>query len=334
MTGTAKAARSAETRGATGYSRILGVGGYRPRTVVPNAELCGILDSSDEWIETRTGIRERRFASADETLDVMAVAGAQKALAQSGVDAADIDLVVLASMSNLLQTPPLAVRVAHAVGARRAAALDLSAACAGFCHALAVASDAIRAGSARHALVIGAERMTDIVERTDRGSAFLFADGAGAAVLAPADQPGVGPVVRRADGAYADALRMTAPWGGGERPWMRMDGRRIFRWAVEEVAPAAAEALRAAHVDPVRLGAFVPHQANLRIIELMAQRLGLGPDTVVAREVVHTGNTSAASIPLALETLLAEGRVRSGDTALLVGFGAGLNLAAQVVVLP
>jgi 3-oxoacyl-(acyl-carrier-protein) synthase III len=334
LTGTAKAARSAETRGAAGYSRILGVGGYRPRKVVPNAELCRILDSSEEWIETRTGIRERRFASADETLDVMAVASAEKALAQSGVDAADIDLVVLASMSNLLQTPPLAVRVAHAVGARRAAALDLSAACAGFCHALAVASDAIGAGSARHALVIGAERMTDIVERTDRGSAFLFADGAGAAVLGPAHQPGVGPVVRRADGAYADALRMTAPWGGGERPWMRMDGRRIFRWAVEEVVPAAAEALRAAHVDPARLGAFVPHQANLRIIELMAQRLGLGPDTVVAREVVHTGNTSAASIPLALETLLAEGRVRSGDTALLVGFGAGLNLAAQVVVLP
>ncbi|WHM40043.1 beta-ketoacyl-ACP synthase 3 [Streptomyces sp. BPTC-684] len=333
---TVRTAPHADTGGAGGHSRILGIGGYRPRQVVANAELCEAIDSTEEWIETRSGIRERRFASKDETLHSMAVAAAEQALMRARVDPMLIDLVILASMSQLDQTPPLSVRVAHSIGARAGAALDLSAACAGFCHALALASDAVRAGSAGHVLVIGAERMTDIVERTDRGSAFLFADGAGAVVVAAADAPGIGPVVRRADGAYSEALRMTAPWGDstGARPWMRMDGRRIFRWAMDEVAPAASEALRAAGVTPDGLGAFVPHQANLRIIDLMAERLGLGARTAIARDVVRMGNTSAASIPLALETLLTEGHAASGDTALLVGFGAGLNYAAQVVVLP
>jgi 3-oxoacyl-(acyl-carrier-protein) synthase III len=315
------------------------VGGYRPRRIVTNQEVCEAIDSSEEWIETRSGIRERRFAAADETLSMMATAAADSALVRAGVTAADIDLVLVASMSNLVQTPPLAVQVAHELGARRAAALDLSGACAGFCHALALASDALRAGSAWRVLVIGAERMTDIVEPTDRTSAFLFADGAGAAVVGTGDTPGIGPVVRRADGAHGDALRMTAPWAGGSRaqerrPWMRMDGRRVFRWAMEEVTPAAAEALDRAGVPAGELGAFVPHQANLRMIELMAERLGFTERTAVARDVVLAGNTSAASIPLALETLLAEGSVARGDTALLVGFGAGLNYAAQTVVLP
>jgi len=317
------------------HSGLLGVGGYRPRRVVTNREVCETLNSTEEWIETRSGIRERRFAGPDETLPSMAAAAAGKALAHAGTPADAIDLVIVASMSNLAQTPPLAVRVAHAVGARGAAAMDVSAACAGFCHALAVASDAVRGGSARYVMVVGAERMTDIVEPTDRSTAFLFADGAGAAVVGPSAFPGIGPVVRRADGAYADALRMSADWAvPGERPWMRMDGRRIFRWAMDEVAPAAREAVRAADADLAGLGAFVPHQANLRMIDLMAERLRLTPRTVVARDVVRTGNTSAASIPLALESLLAEGRVTAGDTALLVGFGAGLNYAAQTVILP
>ena len=326
--------RAVRTAG-SGNSRILGVGGYRPRRVVGNKEICEVIDSSEEWIETRSGIRERRFAADDETLLVMAAAAARKALDQAGVSAADLDLVLVASMSNLVQTPALAVEVARELGAAGAAALDISGACAGFCHALALASDALRAGSARRVLVIGAERMTDIVEPTDRTSAFLFADGAGAAVVGTARDPGVGPLIRRADGVHSDALRMTGAWADErQRPWMRMDGRRVFRWAAEEVTTAAAEALRAAGVPADRLGAFVPHQANLRMIELMAQRLGLTPRTVVARDIVHTGNTSAASIPLALEALLAEGAVTSGDTALLVGFGAGLNYAAQTVVLP
>jgi len=319
----------------TGHSRILGIGGYRPRRVVDNAELCQVIDSTPAWIETRCGIRERRFANQEETLLLMATAAADKALAQAGVLPADIDLVLVASMSNLVQTPPLSVLVAHELGARGAAGVDLSAACAGFCHALAIASDAVRAGSAHRVLVIGAERMTDIVEPTDRTTSFLFADGAGAAVVGDSDSPGIGPVVRRADGAFGDALRMTAGWAdGSDRPWMRMDGRRVFRWVVDEVVPAAAGALDVAGVDVADLGAFVPHQANLRMIELMAERLALTERTTVAGDVVRAGNTSAASIPLAIGTLLAKGLVTSGDTALLVGFGAGLNFAAQTVVLP
>ncbi|MFE6872760.1 beta-ketoacyl-ACP synthase III [Kitasatospora sp. NPDC057692] len=318
----------------TGHSEILGVGGYRPRRRVDNAELCRSIDSTPEWIETRSGIRRRGFAGPDETLPMMAAEAAGRALERSGVRADDVDLVLVASMSHLVQTPALAAVVAHRLGADRAAAFDLSAACAGFCHALAVASDTVRTGGARRVLVIGAERMTDIVEPTDRTSALLFADGAGAVLVGPADRPGIGPVVRRSDGAYAEALRMTAPWAGEERPWMRMDGRRVFRWAMEEVAPAALAALEAAGQSVADLGAFVPHQANLRMTELMVERLGLTSATAVARDVVETGNTSAASIPLALETLLTGGEAASGDTALLVGFGAGLNYAAQTVVLP
>lgn len=317
------------------HSRVLGIGSYRPRRVVSNVEVCRHIDSSDEWIYSRSGIRERRFAAPGETLLMMSVAAAEKAMAQAGTVGGDIDLVLLASMSNLVQTPPLSVQVAYELGASRAAAVDLSAACAGFCHALAVASDAVRAGSARRVLVIGAERMTDIVEPTDRTIAFLFADGAGAAVIGAADSPGIGPVVRRADGDLQESLRMTAGWADGTgRPWMRMDGRRVFRWAMEEVTPAAREALDRAGVPIAELDAFVPHQANLRMIEMMSARLGLHSRTVVAQDVAHYGNTSAASIPLALETLLSEGQVASGATALLVGFGAGLNFAAQTVVLP
>jgi 3-oxoacyl-(acyl-carrier-protein) synthase III len=325
----------------SGHSRILGIGGFRPRRVVSNAEVCALVDSTPEWIETRSGIRERRFARPEETLLTMAEAAAGKALAHAGVMAEQLELVLVASMSNLVQTPPLAVRVAHALGAGHAAGVDVSGACAGFCHALALASDAVRAGSARYVLVIGTERMTDIVDPLDRNVSVLFADGAGAAVVGPAAAPGIGPVVRGAAGAYEKALSMSASWGEfaadpapSRRPWMRMDGRRVFRWAMEEVAPQARRALTEAGVDPAGLGAFVPHQANLRMIELMAERLGLGPGTAVARDVVRSGNTSAASVPLALEALLAEGAAGSGDTALLLGFGAGLNFAGQVVVLP
>ncbi|MEW2495467.1 beta-ketoacyl-ACP synthase 3 [Streptomyces nodosus] len=323
------------------HSAILGVGGYRPRRVVDNAEMCRSIDSTEEWIVGHSGIRERRFAGPDETLPAMAAAAAGKALAHAGVQSSAVDLVLVASMSNLVQTPPLATVVAHTLGAERAAALDLSAACAGFCHALALAADAVRAGSARHVLVVGAERMTDIVDPHDRTIAFLFADGAGAVVVGPSRTPGIGPVVRRADGAFADALRMTSGWdafaadpAATGRPWMRMDGRRVFRWAMDAVAPEARRALTEAGVAPEELDVFVPHQANLRMIDLMAERLGLTDRTRVARDVEFTGNTSAASVPLALDALLASGRARTGHTALLLGFGAGLNFAAQVVVLP
>lgn len=324
----------------TGHSRITGLGTYRPRRVVFNREVCARIDSSEEWIETRSGIRTRRFAAPDETLCAMASAAGRRALGHAGIDSEQLDCLILASMSHLVQTPPLAIAVAHELGAVNTAAFDLSAACAGFCHALAVASDMVRAGDARHVLVIGAERMTDIVDPGDRNTAFMFADGAGAVVVGPSAQPGIGPVVRGADGAFLDALRMNTSWAAFrddpalDRPMMKMDGRRVFRWAVDRVVEAGRRALKDAGVSVDDLVAFVPHQANARMIDVLADRLALPEHVVVARDVVTAGNTSAASIPLAMERLLCDGEVPSGGPALLIGFGAGLNYAGQVVLLP
>jgi 3-oxoacyl-(acyl-carrier-protein) synthase III len=321
-------------------SRLLGLGTYRPRRAVPNTEVCERIDSTPEWIETRSGITSRRFADADETLVVMAAAAGGKALADAGVTADDVDCVVLASMSNLVQTPPLSVAVAHELGATRSAGFDVSGACAGFCHAVAVAGDMVGTGNADHVLVIGVERMTDIVDPADRGIAFLFADGAGAVLVGPSATPGIGPVVRGADGESLHALRMTTSWRDFradpalDPPMMKMDGRRVFRWAVDTVVPACRKMIEEAGLTPADLAAFVPHQANLRMTEVMADRLSLPGSVVVARDVITSGNTSAASIPLALEPLLASGAVAGGEPALLVGFGAGLNFAGQVVLVP
>ncbi|MEU3529669.1 beta-ketoacyl-ACP synthase 3 [Streptomyces sp. NPDC038707] len=324
------------------HSRILGVGTYRPRRVVTNAEICERIDSTEEWIETRSGIVARHFASPGETLPVMAAAAGAEALAHASLEPGQIDCVIVASMSHLVQTPALAVAVAvaDALGARHAAAFDLGSACAGFCQALAVAGDLVSSGGAGHVLVIGAERMTDIVEPTDRGIAFLFADGAGAVAVGPSAEPGIGPAVRGADGTYAKALRMDGDWGSASndpslpRPYMRMDGRSVFRWAVGQIVPAARRAMAAAGVRPEELAAFVPHQANLRMTEIMVDRLGLPDSVQVATDVTVSGNTSAASIPLAMERLLSEGTVHSGEPALLIGFGAGLNYAGQVALMP
>jgi 3-oxoacyl-(acyl-carrier-protein) synthase III len=308
---------------------------------VENEELTALINRPAQWMESRSGIRERRFAGPEETLAMMGGEAARKALSQAGVAARDIDLVLLASTSNMLQTPPTAVLIGHEIGASGAAAIDLSAACAGFCHAVSVASDAIRSGSARQVLVIGAERMTDIVSREDPEISFLFADGAGAVVVGPSPVPGIGPVVRGADASYFEALRMTTTWDAyasdpatANRPWLRMNGRSVFRWAMEQVCPAAARALSASGISPASLGAFIPHQANLRMIELMSQRLGITAATAISRDIVRTGNTSSASVPLAMEAMLAANEAVSGDSALLVGFGAGLNYAGQVVLLP
>jgi 3-oxoacyl-(acyl-carrier-protein) synthase III len=321
-------------------SRIAGLGVYRPRREVSNAEVCEWIDSTEEWIETRSGIAHRRFAGPQETLPAMATSAGRAALAHAGITADRVDCVVLASMSNLVQTPPASVVVAHQLGAVNAAGFDLSGACAGFCHALAVASDTVRAGNAEYVLVIGAERMTDIIDPTDRSVAFMFADGAGAVLVGPSAEPGIGPVVRGADGAMAHALRMSTSWAefgadpSLDRPVMKMDGRRVFRWAVENVVPAGRRAIQLAGLEVGELCAFIPHQANLRMIELLAERLELPEDVSVARDAERSGNTSAASIPLAMDRLLREGAAQGGGAALLIGFGAGLNFAGQVALLP
>lgn len=322
------------------HARLLGIGAYRPSRVVPNSELVEAIDSSDEWIQQRSGIRERRWATPEETLQVMAVASARQALERSGLDARQVDCVVVATVSHFLQTPALATAVAHELGTDQAAAFDVSAACAGFCHGIALASDMVRGGSARHVLVIGVERLSDLTDTTDRGTAFLFADGAGAAVVGPSDEPGIGPVVWGSDGEQFDLIRNRDDWRDvlasdePRMPHLVMQGNAVFRWASFTMAKAGLQALDRAGVRPEDLDCFVPHQANMRITDAMARAMKLPGTVAVARDIAEQGNTSAASIPLALDRMLAEGTARSGDTALLIAFGAGLAYAAQVVVVP
>lgn len=322
-------------------ARVTGIGGYRPARVVHNKDICEAIDSSDEWIQQRSGIVSRRFAGDDETVVTMGAEAARRALAHAGVPAHEVDTVIVASMSYLRQSPAAAPEIAKLIGAGSAAAFDVGAACAGFCYALAVAASLVRSGTSGRVLVIGAEKMTDIIDPSDRGTAFLFGDGAGAALVAPSDQDAVGPVVWGSDGGGKDlighsdswlSLRdRSAPW-----PWMRMAGPEVFRWAIGSMVPVASSAVLEAGLTVDDLTAFVAHQANGRIIDRLAAGLRLPSSVLVARDVETSGNTSAASIPLAIEALLSSERGASaaGGHALLAGFGAGLAHAAMVIALP
>jgi 3-oxoacyl-[acyl-carrier-protein] synthase-3 len=296
---------------------------------VTNDELAQTMDTNDEWIQTRVGIAERRWASDDETLVEMAVAAGGKALAASGLAPEDIDLVVLASASLRVPIPGIGPQVAFRLGIPRPGAFDLNAGCAGFCYALGMASDAIRAGDARNVLVVGVERLTDVTDPTDRSTAVIFADGAGAAVVGPSDEPGIGPVAWGSDGDQSNAIEIAA---GSST--MTMAGQAVYRWATTKLTETLVAAMEKAGVGPADIDVFAPHQANLRIVESMTKRLGFSDDTVVARDIVQAGNTSAASIPLALTALLESGEAKSGDLALVLGYGAGLTFAGQVLVLP
>jgi len=321
-------------------ARILGVGGYRPARVVTNEEIIEHIDSSDEWIRERSGIRSRRYASPQETVAEMSIASAGKALAQSGVAPEQVGCVLVATVSHLKQTPSVAAEIAHRLGAVNAAALDISAACAGFCYGVSMANDMVRAGSAEYVLVIGVERLTDLLDRTDRSTAFLFGDGAGAVVVGPSEQTGIGPTLWGADGSQLDAIEQNYSWqqvhddDAVDWPALRMSGQQVFRWAVWQMAPVAQRALDAAGVQAGDLGAFIPHQANMRITDAMVKALKLPAHVPVARDIAEQGNTSAASVPLAMERMLETGEAPHGGLALLIGFGAGLVYAAQVVVLP
>jgi 3-oxoacyl-[acyl-carrier-protein] synthase III len=317
---------------------LLGVGAYRPRRVVTNAEILEHIDSSDEWIQTRSGIKERRWADPDETVLMMSTNAGKEALAGSGIDPAQIGCVIVATVTHLYQTPAIATQIAVEVGAPTAAAFDISAACAGFCYGIAMASDLIRGGSASHVLVIGVERLSDITDRTDRGTAFIFADGAGAAVVGPSEEPGIGPVVWGSDGTQHYVISQKESWreaaGSYNWPHLRMDGNPVFRWASFEMAKTAQQALDVAGVKAEDLDLFIPHQANMRITDAMRRALKLPEHVKVARDIERQGNTSAASIPLAIAAMRESGEARSGDLALIIGFGAGLVFAAQVIRLP
>jgi 3-oxoacyl-[acyl-carrier-protein] synthase-3 len=308
--------------------------------VVTNEEMCQYIDSNDEWIQTRSGIRTRRWAGPEETVLEMAVTAAGKALAQAGITPDQVGCVLVATSTRLEQTPPIAPRIAHRLGTKSPAAFDITAACAGFCYGLALASDVIRAGSAEYVLVIGAERLSDCLDLTDRTSAFIFGDGAGAVLVGPSDTPGIGPVEWGSDGSQANLAGQTRTWDlvradpEGPFPALFLKGLEVFRWASYQMVPVALQALEKAGISVEELDAFIPHQANLRITEVMTRALKLPPHVPVARDIVDMGNTSAASIPLAIERMLASGEAVSGGTALLIAFGAGLVYAAQVVTLP
>ena len=326
-------------RGST-YAAVLGIGSYRPSRVVPNADVIEAIDSSDEWIQQRSGIKQRRFATPEETVQVMSVGAARKAVDHAGIEPGQIDCVIVATVTHLLQTPAIATAIAYELGTDQAAAFDISAACAGFCHGLALADQMIRGGGARYALVIGVERLSDLTDMTDRGTAFIFADGAGAAIVGPSETPGIGPVVWGSDGEQFDLIRQKEDWRdiiAMERPvlpYLTMQGNPVFRWASFTMAKVAQQALDKAGISADDLDVFVPHQANMRIIDAMARAMKLPERVAVARDIAEQGNTSAASIPLALDRMIEEGQAKSGDIALLIAFGAGLAYAAQVITVP
>lgn len=321
------------------YSRILGIGGVRGANVVTNDDIAGPIDSSDEWIRQRTGIVTRRRADAATDVVDLSAEAARLAVANAGLEPSEIDAVLVSTVTYFHQTPAAAAIVADRIGASPAAAYDISAACAGYCYGIAQADALVRSGAARHVLVVGAEKMSDFIDPTDRSISFLLGDGAGAIVVGPSDFPGIGPTVWGSDGEKASLIGQTLSWqeafrDHAEWPTLRQEGASVFKWAVWQMAPVAEKAMAAAGVTADQIEAFIPHQANMRIIDQMIKQLKLPESVVIARDIAETGNTSAASIPLATERLLREGLVPHGALALQIGFGAGLVYAAQVVVLP
>ncbi|WP_338676427.1 ketoacyl-ACP synthase III [Streptomyces sp. SCSIO 30461] len=322
------------------YARIMGVGGYRPVRVVPNEVILETIDSSDEWIRSRSGIATRHWANEEETVAAMSIEASGKAIADAGLTPEQIGAVVVSTVSHFHQTPAIATEIADKLGTKKAAAFDISAGCAGFGYGLTLAKGMVVEGSAEYVLVIGVERLSDLTDLEDRATAFLFGDGAGAVVVGPAEEPRIGPTVWGSEGDKAGTIKQTVSWeeyrdGTVDRfPAITQEGQAVFRWAVFEMAKVAQQALDAAGISVDDLDVFIPHQANMRIIDSMVKTLKLPEHVTVARDVETTGNTSAASIPLAMERLLATGEAKSGDTALVIGFGAGLVYAATVVTLP
>ncbi|MFE7542794.1 beta-ketoacyl-ACP synthase III [Streptomyces platensis] len=309
-------------------SRVLALGHYQPSGVLTNDDLAKIVDTDDAWIRSRVGIRTRHVAAPDETVDSMAAAAAAKALAASGLAPQDIDLVLVATCTAHDRSPNAAARVAARLGLTAPAAMDLNVVCSGFTHALATADHAIRAGSATHALVIGAEKFTDVVDWTDRSTCVLVGDGAGAAVVSAAPEPGIGPVLWGSVPEMGAAVRIE-----GEPARFAQEGQTVYRWATTQLPAIARKVCERSGITPADLAGVVLHQANLRIIEPVAERIG-AVNAVVAKDVVDSGNTSAASVPLALSKLVERREIASGAPVLLFAFGGNLSYAGQVIHCP
>ncbi|MFB6777102.1 beta-ketoacyl-ACP synthase III [Streptomyces sp. NPDC056352] len=315
-------------------SRVVALGHYQPAKVLTNDDLAAMVDTSDEWITSRVGIKTRHVGGPDEPVDEMAAHAAAKALATAGLDPADIDLVLVATSTAIDRSPSMSARVAARLGMASPAVMDINVVCSGFTHALATADHAIRAGAATRALVIGADKMADIADWTDRSTCVLLGDGAGAAVVVADPQgeagaaPGIGPVLWGSVPEMGRAVRIE-----GTPPRFAQEGQSVYRWATTQLPPIARKVCEKAGVAPEDLAAVVLHQANLRIIEPVARKIG-AVNAIIARDVVDSGNTSAASIPMALSKLVERGEVDSGAPALLFGFGGNLSYAGQVIRCP
>lgn len=327
-------------------SQILAVGSYRPKRLVPNSEIVDAIESTDEWIQQRTGIVTRRFADESEQLLDMAIWAAEDALTKAKLTIDDIDTVVVATITFPFQAPSAATALLQRLGNPKAAAFDINAACAGFCYAVSMAHDFIKAGTSKKVLVIGAEKITDFTDPADRATAFIFADGAGAVIIGQSEEAGIGPVEWGSDADSRDAILMNPSWidvrdsqsqltkAGLPWPNISQEGQKVFRWAVFSMSKAALKALDAAGLTVNDIDAFIPHQANIRIIETMAKEMNMPDSVIIADDVRVNGNTSAASIPLAMDALLDQHPELHGKLALIIGYGAGLVYAGQVVKLP
>lgn len=317
------------THSGPAHTRIMGMGHYRPANIVTNLDLIARgVDTNDEWIKTRVGIAERRFAAQGETVVDMAEAAGKSAIANSGVSPEQIDLLIVATCTMPTPVPAAAPSVASRLGLRAPGAFDVSSGCSGFVYALNLASAAVHAGQSKHALVIAAERFSGWLDFADRSTCIILGDGAGAAVVGPSDTVGLGPVVWGSDGAMSETVTIDE-----ETRYFRQEGQTVYRWATGQMAPIGLKACELAGIETTQLGAFISHQANLRIIDALARRLN-APDITVARDIVTSGNTSAASIPLAFSRMLEAGEIVSGEAVLMLGFGSGLAYAGQVVIAP
>ncbi|MFZ5853476.1 MAG: beta-ketoacyl-ACP synthase III [Chloroflexota bacterium] len=321
-------------------AHITGWGRYAPAQILTNADLEKMVDTSDEWIRTRTGIRERRVAAAHETTASMAAVAARRAIAVAGIDPDQIDLILVATLTPDYWMPSTAALVKEAVGNSRAAAMDVAAACSGFIYAVSVAQAYIASGMARHVLVVGAELLTRFLDYSDRNTCILFGDGAGAIVMSASDEPGGAlgiELTTEPSGAYMIWL----PAGGSKAPaspktvargehFIRMEGRETYRFATRTLATTALAAIERAGLTPAEISLIIPHQANIRIIEAVAKGLGLPMERMFVN-VDRYGNTSAASVPIALAEAVDTGRVQVGDRIVLVAFGAGFTSGAVTI---
>ncbi|MFI0243142.1 beta-ketoacyl-ACP synthase III [Streptomyces sp. NPDC016845] len=313
-------------------TRIAALGHHQPSRVMTNADLAQLVETDDAWIRQRTGIVTRKIAEQDESVTDMAASAGGKALAASGLAPEDIGLVIVATCSAMDRCPSVAAQVAARLQVPGAVCFDLNNGCAGFTTALASAAHTLKAGAARHALIIGAEKMSDVTDWTDRSTCVLLGDGAGAALISTttSEHEGIGPVVWGSDPQRGASVRLQGAW----QPRFAQDGQAVYRWATSELPAIAQDACTRAGISTRDLAAVVTHQANLRIIEALTRRLDLCDSAVIAKDVVESGNTSAASVPLALSKLIERDEVPSGAPVLLFSFGGGLSWAGQVVTCP